>query len=145
MPKTLVLANQTLGGEALLDAVRERVAAGPHRFHVVVPATPLHDEADVPAGGPSSEERAYALASQRLDRALTEIRELGGEVDGEVGDPDALTAVRLALGRFAADEVVVSTLPLGISRWLRGNLPAKIEKASGLPVVHLVDDRAHAG
>ncbi|MGY1843601.1 hypothetical protein [Modestobacter sp. SYSU DS0875] len=145
MPKTLVLANQTLGGERLLAAVQERVAAGPHQFHVVVPATPVHDQADVPAGAPSSDERAYALAAQRLDRALTEIRELGGEADGEVGDPDAMEALRLALGRFPTDEVIVSTLPLGLSRWLRGNLPAKIQKACGLPVVHLVDDRAHAG
>ncbi|MGY1750332.1 hypothetical protein [Modestobacter sp. SYSU DS0511] len=145
MPKTLVLANQTLGGEQLLAAVQERVAAGPHQFHVVVPATPVQDQAGPLGAGPPSDERAYALAAQRLDRALTEIRELGGEVDGEVGDPDAMEALRLALGRFPADEVIVSTLPLGISRWLRGNLPAKIEKACGLPVVHLVDDRAHAG
>ncbi|OMQ15613.1 hypothetical protein A7K94_0208265 [Modestobacter sp. VKM Ac-2676] len=99
----------------------------------------------MPAGAPSSEERAYALASQRLDRALTQIRELGGEAEGEVGDPDAMESLHLALGRFAADEVIVSTLPLGISRWLRGNLPAKIEKVSGLPVVHLVDDGPRAG
>ncbi|MQA35885.1 hypothetical protein [Modestobacter roseus] len=144
MPRTLVLANQTLGGEKLLAAVQERVAAGPHQFHVVVPATPVHDQAGAAGSGPSSDERAYALASQRLDRALTEIRELGGEADGEVGDPDAMEALRLALGRAPADEVIVSTLPLGISRWLRGNLPAKIERSCGLPVVHLVDDRQTA-
>jgi hypothetical protein len=62
-----------------------------------------------------------------------------------VGDPDAMEAVRLGLGRFAADEVIVSTLPLGLSRWLRGNVPAKIERTCGLPVVHVVADRASSG
>lgn len=144
MRRCLIVANQTLGGVQLEEAVRERVAAGEHEFYVVVPATPLRDQ-DLPPGagpdsGPSLEERAYALARQRLDRALAAIQDFGAAADGEVGDPDALEAARLAAGRFPADEVIVSTLPLGLSRWLRGNLPARIERALGLPVVHVVGD-----
>ena len=144
MRRCLIVANQTLGGGALEDAVRERVAAGAQEFFVVVPATPVKDQ-EVPQGaredaGPSPQELAYALARQRLDRALTQLRELGATADGEVGDPDAFEAARLAVGRFPADEVIVSTLPLGLSRWLRGNLPARIERALDLPVVRIVGD-----
>jgi hypothetical protein len=139
MRRSLVLANQTLGGEKLLDAVRERVSAEAHEFYVVVPATPIQDQSD--GVGPPSDERAYALATQRLSTALDQIRALGSSAEGEVGEADALEAVRLALGRFGADEVIVSTLPLGLSRWLRGNLPARIERTFDLPIVHIVADR----
>lgn len=145
MRRCLVLANQTLGGEQLAAAVRERAAAEEHEFYVVVPATPLHDDLVVAGSGPSPDDRAYAVAQQRLDRALDEIRGLGATADGEVGPADALEAARLALLRFAADEVVVSTLPLGLSRWLRGNLPAKVEKMSQLPVTHLVGSETAGG
>lgn len=138
----LVVANQTLGGEALIDALRERTGGGDAEFFVVVPATPLLDQglAEGLGAGPSPGERAYALAAQRLARALDWIRSLGAPADGEVGDADALEAVREALGRFAADEVLVSTLPLGISRWLHTDLPSRIERESGLPVNHVVAD-----
>jgi hypothetical protein len=142
MRRCLIVANQTLGGAQLVEAVQERIGAESHEFYVVVPATPLQDQeygtgfgADT---GPSPEERAYALARQRLDRAVDQIRELGAAADGEVGDADAFEAARLAGARFPADEVIVSTLPLGLSRWLRGNLPARIERALDLPVVHIV-------
>jgi len=144
MRRCLIVANQTLGGAQLVLAVQERIATESHEFYVVVPATPLKDQETGPGSaadpGPSLEERAYALARQRLDRALEEIRELGASADGEVGDPDAFEAARLAAGRFPADEVIVSTLPLGLSRWLRGNLPARIERALDLPVVRIVGD-----
>ncbi|MCV2487818.1 hypothetical protein OF117_00460 [Geodermatophilus sp. YIM 151500] len=142
MARCLVVANQTLGGKALVEAVQRRVNKGLATFYVVVPATPLHDQAlaeDLGAG-PSPEERAYALARQRLDRALTRLRDLGAVVDGEVGDADALEATRQALNRFSADEVLVSTLPLGVSRWLRIDLPSRIARTCGLPVDHVISE-----
>jgi antitoxin (DNA-binding transcriptional repressor) of toxin-antitoxin stability system len=145
MPRTLVLANQTLGGQRLRAAVRERVDAGKHEFYVVVPGAPVADLVGLSGDeGPSASERAYALAQQRLDRALAAFRELGASASGEVGDPDPLIAVQLALGRFRADEIIVSTLPLGLSRWLRGNLPSRLERSCGLPVQHVVADREPA-
>ena len=142
MRRCLVIANQTLGGAQLVEAVQQLIAKEPYEFYVVVPATPLKDQEDVPGAGsesgPSLQDRAYALARQRLDRALREISDLGGKADGEVGDADAFEAARLAAGRFGPDEVIVSTLPLGLSRWLRGNLPARIERALDLPVVRIV-------
>jgi hypothetical protein len=144
MRRCLIIANQTLGGAQLVAAVQERIAREAHEFYVVVPATPLRDQelgvGSRPGSAPSPQERAYALARQRLDRAVRQIADLGGTADGEVGDADAFEAARLAADGFAADEVIVSTLPLGMSRWLRGNLPARIERALDLPVVRIVGD-----
>ena len=145
MRRCLIVANQTLTTDTLSEAVEQRIAAEPHEFYVVAPATPLRDEIDAPGAyaelGPSPADRAYALARQRLDRALDHLRSLGATVDGEVGDPDPQEAVRVALGRFAADEIIVSTLPRGLSQWLRRDLPARLRKDCGIPVTHLVSDR----
>jgi len=144
MHRFLVVGNQTLGGSALVEVVQQRLAAGEAQFHVVVPATPLADQemgpGAGPEGGPSLQDRAYAVARQRLDRTLDRLRSLGATVDGEVGDPDPLEAAREAHAGFGADEVIVCTLPLGLSRWLRGNLPKRVEHALGVPVVHLVEE-----
>ncbi|MDQ3629458.1 MAG: hypothetical protein M3419_11740 [Actinomycetota bacterium] len=127
------MANQTLAGEPLLDAVKERIDAGECHFHVVVPATPSPTDST-----PQAAERAHALASQRLSRALADISEIGGGADGEVGDPEPLEAVRLSLTGQEPDEIIVSTLPLGRSRWLRRDLPTQVRNLSGLPVTHVV-------
>lgn len=145
MRHCLIVANQTLTTDVLSAAVEQRIAAEPHEFHVVAPATPLHDQVDGPGAyadlGPSAADRAYALACQRLDQALEHLRALGAPVGGEVGDPDVLEAVRGALHHFAADEIIVSTLPRGISQWLRRDLPARLRKATDVPVTHLAADR----
>jgi hypothetical protein len=140
MRRCLVLANQTLCGPRLLESIRRRVESGEHSFFVVVPATPLaHMERPTVGNGPPAD-HAYAVAAQRLFRAVDSIRELGATADGEVGDPDPLEAVRLALGRFSADEVLVSTLRLGLSRWLRADLPSRVERSCQLPVEHVTGD-----
>lgn len=139
MRRCLILANQTLVGDRLARSVQERMAAEEHEFYVVVPATPIHEHVaggGLPAG-PSPQEAGFALAQQRLDLALEQIHTLGAAAAGEVGDADPLQAARLALGRFPADEVVVQTMPLGLSKWLRGNLPAKVARAFALPVTHV--------
>ncbi|MGY1846409.1 MULTISPECIES: hypothetical protein [unclassified Blastococcus] len=146
MRRCLIVANQTLSADALRRAVQDRITAEPHAFHLVAPATPAEDEVEGPSAyaglGPSVTDRAYALARQRLDRALEDLRALGAQVDGEVGDPDALQAVRATLGHFPADEIVVSTLPHTLSHWLRRDLPARLRKSCGVPVTHLSADAA---
>ncbi|NAZ87436.1 hypothetical protein [Kineococcus indalonis] len=140
--RCLVVANQSLRGEALERAVRQRLEQGEHEFHVVVPATPLREQVLGPGTSPAEAalalpEHSYAVAQQRLDAALARIEALGASVSGEVGDADVVAAARLALTRFAAEEIVVSTLPAGLSRWLRGDVPSKLARATGLPVTHV--------
>ena len=135
----LVVANQTLGGELLLAKIRELARAGPSAFHVVVPATPPSDHV-------WTEEEAAKLATSRLDSALERMARLGLDADGEVGDGSPMLAIEDAIrdqGPFEA--IVLSTLPPGLSRWLRLDLPHRVESAFGLRVIHVIGAPDHAG
>lgn len=131
MARYLVVANQTLGGEPLAETVRSLLDQGPCSFHVVVPATPSSEHALWTEGG------AEALARRRLEEGLDRLHSLGCEATGEVGDARPLDAVRDVLHRDRFDAVIVSTLPRGMSRWLRQDLPRRIGRAFGLPVTHV--------
>lgn len=138
MRRYLVVANLTLGGEHLLRLLRERVAQGPCAFHVLVPASAdphvwTHDEAS-----------DYQLAARRLDEALERFEELHAEVTGEVGDHRPVDAVLDALRHGHFDEVVLSTLPAGASRWLRMDLVNRVRRAVDVPVTHVVATDAAA-
>ena len=132
MRRYLVVANQTLGGDHLLDEVRRRMAEGPASFHIVVPATSPADHAVWTEG------EAQALAEKRLELALARFRDLGADADGEVGDADPIEAVRDCQWVQQYDEVILSTLPAGVSRWLKQDLPHRMERACGVPVTHVV-------
>ena len=136
MGRCLIVANQTLATDALSDAVQDRIRTEPHEFYVVAPATPAQQLVEG-ADAPSPTDFARAVAQQRLDRAVEQLRTLGAPVDGEVGDPDPVQAVVDALGRFEAEEILVSTLPSGLSHWLRRDVPARLRKACAVPVTHL--------
>jgi hypothetical protein len=150
MRRYLVVANQTLGGDTLIQAVRERMLHEPSEFWVLVPATkPTHFAAGHPirmgadpydTGTIDSgfrDDAGKSLAQQRLDTELQRLHDAGAEADGEVGDPDPYKAVSHTLADKQFHEIIVSTLPHTGSRWLRQNLPAKLKKF-GLPVTHLV-------
>jgi hypothetical protein len=127
--RVLIVANQTAATQALLDAVRERAAQGPCRFTLLVPAVAhgLQKVVD-----PEDSDRGEAEAV--LDRALPVLEQAaGGPVDGLIGDPTPLTAVMDAINTRGFDEVIVSTLPRHLSKWLRLDLPHKIG-GLGLPV-----------
>ncbi len=132
MPKparVLIVANRTAAGQALVDAVRRRASQGPARFHLVVPAVPkgLHRVVDPEVAG---REEGQA----RLDVALPLLSEAAGsEVTGQVGDADPIAAIHDAVALDGFDEIIVSTLPRRLSRWLRLDLPSKIG-GLGLPV-----------
>ena len=113
MTSTLVVANQTLPSQALADAITARIESGVGTFHVVVPATP-------PAGHGFTwdEEDSRREAAARLDEFLVHLRARGVEATGEVGDRDPVAAVRDALRGRDIGEILLSTLPPGISRWL---------------------------
>jgi hypothetical protein len=145
MRRHLVVANQTLGTDELTRAVRNRLEEGPAEFWVVVPATPLTDLAPgfVPTMGgwpvtvPASPEDSRSVAQARLDAALRELRAAGATADGEVGDPDPMRAVEQALSGREVDEVIVSTLPARVSKWLHQDLPSRIERKFHVPVTHV--------
>jgi hypothetical protein len=139
MSRVLIVANQTLGGEDLLEFVRDRIAAGPPEFTLLVPATPrAHRNQDTRVPGINvpldTEDDDYAEARRRLDQGLDALHSLGATAEGSVGDPDPLKAVQEVLARRPCDEIILSTLPSGVSRWLGQDLPHKLERKFHLPV-----------
>jgi hypothetical protein len=131
----LVLANETIGGKNLLDRVRERAGEGGHvHFHVVVPQTrPRH-------GNVIYDEVVRDSAQVRIDLALEFMRDEGIEGSGEVGDADPFNAAIDAVHAHDIDEIIVSTLPVTSSGWLRRDLIERLQEESGLPVEHVVVD-----
>jgi hypothetical protein len=130
MRRYLVVANRTLGGEHLLDAVRQRMQQGDCSFHVVVPVH--HPKEAWTEGG------VEAAAHERLADALERFRELGADVDGEVGDASPVRAIGDVLLREQVDEIILSTLPPGPSRWLRQDVIHRVERNYEVPVTHIV-------
>lgn len=149
MRRYMVLANQTLGSDELVQFVRDRATAGPSEFWLVVPATPVEHLAagSVPMppmpvmGGvlslPGPPEEARRLAEEKLQSALKRLAAAGAKADGEVGDGDPVRAVEAALSGRQFDEIIVSTLPERLSRWLRQDLPRRLEHEFRLPVTHV--------
>jgi hypothetical protein len=125
----LVIANRTADSDQLLQALERRTRTGAVRFTLLVPC------------GPSGREEARA----RLDEAVRRMREAGLEVDGTLArDSDPLVAVHEAWDPAAYDEIVVCTLPTGVSRWLQVDLPHRVAKLTDAPVTHVVAPEAQA-
>lgn len=141
MRRYLVIANQTLASEELLKKTQEYMDAGPCAFYIVVPATRSK------GGLTWTEGEARAIARTRLDKALRLFRDLGADVDGEVGDENPLLAVSDALLQQPFDELIISTLPPGLSRWLRQDIPHRVERTFGslLDLTVLTGARERAG
>jgi hypothetical protein len=139
MAEVMVLANETIGGKKLLDAIRERHAAGDARFHVVVPQIrPRH-------GNVIYDEAVRDSAQVRVDLALSFMHQEGIEGTGEVGDADPLNAAKDAIAERGIDEIIVSTLPAASSGWMKRDLVETLEGETGLPVNHVVVDLAREG
>lgn len=134
MRRYLVVANQTLGGEHLAEKIRACLAAGPSRFHILVPATQPVDHAVWTEG------EARAIASRRLEQALERFGEMGAQAEGDIGDERPLQAIADAVRDRDFDEVILSTLPPGLSRWLRQDLPHRVERTFDLTVTHVVGE-----
>jgi hypothetical protein len=139
MREILVVANRTLGGAKLMDAVRERAATGDVRFRLVVP------QSQPSAGLVIYDEAVRESAQVRVDLALSAVAAEGIEATGEVGDPDPFLATMDAVAERRPDEIIVSTHPATHSGWLRRDLIERIQNASGLPVEHIVIDLEHEG
>jgi len=130
--RVLLVANRTAATEGLAEAVRARVRRGPAVFHLVVPAHPhgLHKLVDPQDGDAGEAEHALAEALPLLSDAA------GSEVTGHVGDAEPLMAISDAINAAPHDEIVISTLPRRISRWLHLDLVSKA-RGLGLPVTHV--------
>jgi hypothetical protein len=127
--RVLVVAHKTAATPPLLDAVRERAGRGPATFTLLVPnpAHGLHKVVD-------AQDLDADEAREVLDRALPKLSQAAGsEVDGFVGDADPSAAVQDAINLRGFDEIIISTLPSRLSRWLHLDLPSKAS-GLGLPV-----------
>jgi len=134
MANVLVLANETIGGKRLLDAITERHEQGDARFFIVVPRTrPKY-------GNVVYDEAVRDMAQVRVDLMLAFMRDNDIRGDGEVGDPDPFLAATDAVAAEGIDEILVSTLPAETSGWLKRDLPERLREETGLPVEHVVSD-----
>ena len=125
--RVLVVANQTVGGEALITQLKEiSEEEGAHKFVVICPA----NEGD--------EQRA----SERLAHTLKRLEDEGLEVVGQVSHGDPYTAVQNALQFYPADEIVISTFPETRSGWLRSDLVERVQASTSKPVHHVVVEDA---
>jgi hypothetical protein len=138
--RVLVVAHRTAATPALLDAVRERAARGPATFTLLVPnpAHGLHRVVD-------PEDQEDSEAQTVLDLALPLLEDAaGGHVEGMIGDAEPLNAIQDAVNLHGFDEIIISTLPKRVSRWLHIDLPSKVN-GLGLPVTTVTaKDRAAA-
>jgi len=135
MHTVLVVANETLGGRSLIDAVRKRKERGDDiRFALCVPRTRPK------AGLVIYDDAVFDAAQARVDLALGFVHAEGINAVGEVGDPDPYTATMDAVLEFGPDEIIISTLPETRSGWQRRDLVERVKQASGLPVEHVVSD-----
>jgi hypothetical protein len=127
--RVLVVANKTAATPNLIDAVRERAARGPCEFTLLVPNAThgLHKLVD-----PEDQEQTEAETTIELALPLLE-QAAGRPVDAMVGVPEPLAAIQDAVNLHGFDEVIISTLPTRVSKWLRLDLPHKVA-GLGLPV-----------
>jgi hypothetical protein len=137
--RILVVANRTAESPELLEALRTRAVHGPCEFTLLVPATAhgIAWAADMHAGESEAEAHRKGFVEE-LRREGLDVR------DAKVGDPDPLAALCDETHFNDYDELIVSTLPLKVSKWLHLDLPSKARDATGLPVQHVVASEAKA-
>ena len=130
----LVLANETVAGRSLVEALQAHAAHGPVRVTVICPQN------DPAAGYMIYAESRRSSAERRLQRTLDVLHEAGIAARGTIVDPDPLQALRDGLYQYRPDRVIVSTHPQQRSGWLRQNLVDRARKIAGVPVEHVVVD-----
>ncbi len=142
MPRYLIVANQTLGGEQLTARITALLDAGPATLRFAVPVTDTEgtQQWDYPPTDryiPSAHQVATWLAEDRLRRELSRLRSMGVDADGEVVAANPVDYIRDLTSRETFDEVIVSTLPATLSRWLRLDLPHRLARGLSVPVSHI--------
>ena len=135
----LVVANETVGGRALIDAVKRRAEEAhtrnqPFKVCVIAPQNQPR------SGYVIYDESVRTAAENRLQTTIAQLREIGIEAEGEIMDPDPFAATTDAVDHFKADEIIISTHPETRSGWLRKHLVDRVQQETGLPVEHVVVD-----
>lgn len=133
--RVLVVANETVGGAALLRELQQRADGTRTRVLVVAPQ-PASQLAQWTGDGGDARE----VAQQRLDDSLASMRTAGFDARGQIGEIDPVQAVEDAIRTFAPDELIVSTHPEGRSLWLEASLPERLRQRFDLPLTHVVVD-----
>jgi hypothetical protein len=133
--RILVIANETVGGEALRDRIEEHSRG--HRTNLLVVTPALNSPVRTFT---SDVDEARAQAQQRLDASLARLRQDGIDASGEVGDGDPLQAIEDALRTFGADEIIISTHPEGRSNWLERGVVSGAKERFAVPITHVVVD-----
>jgi len=133
--RVLVIANETVAGRKLHDAIRRATLGQPSQVLVVSPAlnSPLRHFV-------SDEGKARQAAQDRLNGSLHALADAGIEASGEVGDADPLQAIEDALRTFGADEIIISTHPEGRSNWLEKGVVSGAQQRFTVPITHVVVD-----
>jgi hypothetical protein len=134
MRTVLVVANETIGGRPLIEAVRRKAGEEETRFVLCVPQTRPR------AGYVVYDDAVFDAAQARVDLALGFVRSEGIDAVGEVGDPDPYAATMDAVREYDPDSIIISTYPEARSGWQRRDLIDRIRQASGLDVEHVVAD-----
>ena len=140
MTTILVVANETIGGAALMQTIREKAGGGKARVVVCVPRKqPRH-------GNVIYDDAVFDAAQVRIDLVRTVLRGEGIEAIGDVGDPDPYTATMDAIAEHQPDEIVISTLPATSSGWQRRDLVDRVSASvRGVPVTHVEVDLDREG
>lgn len=146
----LIVANETLAGDLVPALVAERVAAGPSEFHILVPSSPSKDTQRLRAlvGDPISGYSSVDLvglqeaqaqdrerAVERLETFIDRLSDYRSLITSEIGRPDPFAAITQVMGRSSFDEIIISTAQPGVSRWLKLDLPSRVQRAFPIPVV----------
>jgi Universal stress protein family len=133
--RILVVANETVVGRALREAVED--AAEGYRSNVLVVSPALNSPLK---HWTSDEDQARAAAEDRIRRSVSELERLGISARGEVGDADPVQAIEDALRTFGADVIVISTHPEGRSNWLERGVVTTARERFAVPITHVVVD-----
>ncbi|MDA3040694.1 MAG: dodecin domain-containing protein [Actinomycetota bacterium] len=146
----LIVANETLAGELVPALVADRVKAGPSEFHILVPSSPSRDTQRLRAlvGDPVSGYSSVDLvglqeaqaqdrerAVERLDTFIDRLSDFRAMITSEIGRPDPFAAITQVMGRSSFDEIIISTAQPGVSRWLKLDLPSRVQRSFPIPVV----------
>ncbi len=138
MRRYLVIANQTLASHQLRQELLLRAEADESLFHFLVPDTARDSYSADWAAHEGAIEAGTEGAKARLKFALATVRSAGACALGALGDPDPLQAVELQMQCSAYDEIIVSMLPDGSSRWLEADLPSRISRFAQIPVTTII-------